>query len=56
MLYDGDGRKIPKYAKDKTKEKNSGFGCPPIHPVYELEADCFRCPKIPKTSRTHPKW
>ena len=37
MLYDGDGRKPLKYAKDETKEKFP-FGCPP---VYEVEAHCF---------------
>ena len=40
MLYDGDGRKIPKYTKDETKEKNSVWSA--SHPpVYEVETDCF---------------
>ena len=40
--YDGDGRKTPKYIqKQRNKGKNPPFGCPPIPPSIELEADCF---------------
>ena len=56
MLYDGDGRKTPKYTKDEKKEKNSPFGCPPIPPSTKWRPTVFRCPKTPKTSRTYPKW
>ena len=52
MLYDGDGRKTPKYTKNETKVKIPGLVA--LHPlVYEVEVDC---PKTPKTSRTYPKW
>ena len=44
-IYDGNGRKTPKYMQMKT-----------IPPSTEMEADCFRCPKTPKTSRTYPRW
>ena len=29
------------YKNKETKEKNPPFGCPPIPPSIELEADCF---------------
>ena len=39
-LYDGNGRKTPKYTKTKKKEKFP-LGCPPIHPSTKMEANCF---------------
>ena len=43
ILYDGDGRKTPKYTKNEyeNKGKNSPFGCPPIPPSTKMETDCF---------------
>ena len=42
MLYDGDGRKTPKYTKDETREKIPRLvALPSPTPVYEVEADCF---------------
>ena len=53
IVYDGDGRKTPKYTKDETKEKNSPFGCPPIPSSTKWRPTIFRGPK---TSWTYPKW
>ena len=36
---DGNGRKTPKYIQKQ--RKNPPFGCPPVPPSIELEADCF---------------
>ena len=55
-VYDGNGRKTPKYIQIENKGKNSPFGCPPILHVYEMEADCFPVSETPKTSRTYPRW
>ena len=40
-LYDGDGRKPPKYTKDETKKKKFPVWLPSHTPIYEVEADCF---------------
>ena len=40
-VYDGDGRKTPKYTKSENKGKNSPFDGPPIPPSTKMEADCF---------------
>ena len=41
-VYGGNGRKTPKTKKTKPRKKGfSPFGCPPIPPSIELEADCF---------------
>ena len=37
----GMGEKNPKNIYMKKQGKNSLFGCPPIPPFIELEADCF---------------
>ena len=51
------GEKTPKYKKENEKQgKNSPFGCPPIPPIYEMEADSFLVSKTLKTSQTYPKW
>ena len=40
MLYDGDGRKTPKYTKKKPRNKFPVLL--PSHPPFcEMEADCF---------------
>ena len=48
-LYDGNGRKTPKYAKiqklKKKEKKKFPFGCP-----------VCKNGKTPKTSRTYPRW
>ena len=38
-VYDGDGRKTPKYIQSENQGKNPPFGCPPIN--EKMEADCF---------------
>ena len=40
-VYDGNGRKPPKYTKNENKGKNSPFGCPPIPRFSKMEAHCF---------------
>ena len=40
-IYDGNGRKTPKYIQTKTKEKIPPFGWPPITPSTKMEAVCF---------------
>ena len=42
-LYDGNGRKTPKYTKYKkeNKGKNSPFGWPSIPMSTKMEVDCF---------------
>ena len=54
----GMEEKKPKYNKTKneTKEKVSPFGCPPIPPSMKWRPTVFRCPKMPKTNRTNPRW
>ena len=57
-IYDGNGRKTPKYVQTKTKEKFPVW-LPSYPPVYEKKKwslTVFRCPKTPKTSRTYPRW
>ena len=43
MLYDGDGRKPPKYTKDETKEKIPRLVNLPPHPnpIYEVGGRLF---------------
>ena len=46
-IYDGNGRKNPKYIQTKTKEKIPPFGCPPTPtPSTKIEADCFPVSEI----------
>ena len=40
-VYDGNGRKSPKYIQSENKGKNSPLGCPPIPPSTKIEADCI---------------
>ena len=40
-VYDGDGRKTPKYIQSEKQRKDFPFGCPPIPPSTKMEADCF---------------
>ena len=55
MLYDGDGRKTPKY-KNENKENIPPFGYPTITPSTKWRPTVFQCPKTLQTSRTYPKW
>ena len=53
ILYDGDGRKTPKYKKDETKEKIPHLVALPSPLSTKWRTTVFWCLK---TSRTYPKW
>ena len=50
MLYDGNGKKKPKYNKTKsaTKEKITPFGCPPFPPSTKWT------PTVPENTENKP--
>ena len=54
MLYDGDGRKTPKYTKDETKEKIPCLVALQSPPSMKWRPTVLQCLKTPKTSRTYP--
>ena len=41
MLYDGDGRKTPKYKNEYETKEKIPIRLPSHSPFYEMEADCF---------------
>ena len=49
-LYDGNGRKTPKYTETKTKEKIPCLVALPSPRLQKWRPTVFRCLKTPKTS------
>ena len=56
VMWWGWEKKIPKYTKDKTKEKIPRLVALPSPRYTKWSPTVFRCPKTPKTSRTYRKW
>ena len=56
-IYDGNGRKTPKYVQTKTKEKKIPRLVALLSSrLRKCRPTVFRCLKRPKTSRTCPRW
>ena len=55
-LYDGNGRKTPKYVQTKKGKIPLLVALPPTPRLRKWRPTVFRCPKTPKTSRTYPMW
>ena len=45
VIYDGDGRKNPKYKNEYGNQEKFPVWWPLHTPVYEMEADCFPVPE-----------
>ena len=51
-VYDGNGRKTPKYTKKRETKEKFPVWLPSHPPSIKLEADCFPGRK----NRTYPRW
>ena len=55
-IYDGDGRKKPENEKTRNQGKIPRLVALPSPRQRKWRPTVFRFPKIPKTSRTYPRW